>query len=72
MGMMQLGEERAESVAAVRDLPLLLTGDFGEGEVEGGDEEERIIAEAVSAAGGVEDLALDGALGAEQDLTVPG
>ena len=72
MGMMQLGEERAESVAAVRELPLLLTGDFGEGEVAGGDEEERIIAEAVSAAGGVEDLALDGALGAEQDLTVPG
>jgi hypothetical protein len=56
----------------VGEFPLLLAGDFGEGEVEGGDEEEGIVAEAVFASGGVEELAFGIALGAEEDLAVSG
>ncbi len=47
-------------------------GDLGEGEVEGGDEEEGVVAEAVVASGGVEELAFDDAFGAEEDLAVAG
>jgi hypothetical protein len=67
-----MGEERSEGVAAMGELPLLCAGDFGEGEVEGGDEEEGIVAEAVVSSGGVEELAFDRVLGAEQDLAVEG
>ena len=52
------------------ELPLLLAWDFGEGEVEGGDEEEGVVAEAVYASGGAEELAFGDALGAEEDLAV--
>ena len=54
------------------ELPLLLARDFGEGEVEGGDEEEVIVAEPVVSSGGVEELAFDRALGAEEDVAVAG
>ena len=47
------------------ELPLLLAREFGESEVERGDEEERIVAEAGVASGMVEELAFDGAMGAE-------
>jgi len=67
-----LREERAEGVAAVGELPLLGAGDFGEGEVEGRDEEEGIVAEAVGASGGGEELAFGVALGAKEDLAVAG
>jgi hypothetical protein len=65
-----LSKQGAESVAAVGELPLLFTGDFGEGEVEGGDEEEGIVAETIYASWGAEEVALGIALGAKQDLAV--
>ena len=71
-GEAELREEGAEGVAAVGELPFLFAGDLGEGEVEGGDEEEGVVAEAVGASGGVEELAFGDALGAEQDLAVAG
>ena len=61
---MDLREERAEGVAAVGELPLLGAGDFGEGEVEGRDEEEGVVAEAAFTSGGGEELAFGVALGA--------
>ena len=67
-----MGEQSAEGVASVGERPLLLAGDFGEGEVEGRDEEEGIVAEAVGASGGGEELAFGGAFGAEEDLAVAG
>ena len=54
------------------ELPLLLAREFGEREVERGDEEERIVSEAGVASGMVEELAFDGAMGAEEDLAVAG
>ena len=68
----QLGEEGAEGVASMRELPFVFAGEFGEGEVEGRDEEEGVVAEAVGAAGMVEELAFDGAVGAEEDAAVAG
>jgi hypothetical protein len=56
----------------VRQFPLLLAREFGEGEVERGDEEERIVAEAVLSSGGIEELAFDGTLCAEEDLAIAG
>ncbi len=50
-------EEGAEGVSAVGELPFLVAGEFGEREAEGRDEEERIIAEPVGAARGVQDFA---------------
>jgi hypothetical protein len=67
-----LREEGAEGVASVGELPLLLAGEFGEGAVEGGDEEEGVVAEAVFPPGGMKELAFDGAFGAEEDLAVAG
>jgi len=52
------------------ELPLLFAGDFGEGEVERGEEEEWVVAEAVGSSGGVEEFAFGIALGAKQDLAV--
>jgi len=54
----------------VGEFPLLLAGDFGEGEVERGDEEEGVVAEAVGAPWGEEELAYCAAFGAEEDLAV--
>jgi hypothetical protein len=67
-----LSEEGAEGVAAVGKLPLLLAGELGEGEGEGGDEEEGVVAEAVGAAGRGEEFAGGGAFRAEEDLAVAG
>jgi len=47
-----------------------LARDFGEGEVEGGDEEEGVVAEAVFASGGAEELAFGEAFGSKKDLAV--
>jgi hypothetical protein len=71
-GCAYLGEQGAEGAAAVRELPFLFGGELGEGEAEGGDEEERVIAEAVSTARSVEDFSCDDALSAEEDLAVTG
>jgi hypothetical protein len=68
----ELCEQGAEGFAAVGELPLLVAGDFGEGEVEGGEEEEGVVAEAVVASGGGEELAFGVAFGAEEDFAVSG
>jgi len=65
-------EECAEGLASVGELPFLFAGDFGEGEVEGRDEEEGVVTEAVLPSGSVEELAVDEAFGAEEDLAVAG
>jgi hypothetical protein len=59
-------------MASVGEVPLLFAGDFGGGKVEGGDEEERVVAEAVVASGSMEELAFYEALGAEEDFAVAG
>lgn len=51
-------------------LPLLFARDFGEGEIEGRDQKEGIVAKAVFASGGVEELAFGDAPGAEEDFSV--
>jgi hypothetical protein len=68
----EFGEELAEGKASVGELPFLLAGDFGKGEVKSGEEEEGVVAKAVDASGGVEELALDRAFGAEDDFAVEG
>ena len=68
----EFGEELAEGMASVGELPFLLAGDFGKGEVESGEEEEGVVAEAVDASGGVKELAFDDARGAEEDFAVAG
>jgi hypothetical protein len=44
--------------------------EFSHGEVEGGNEEERVVAKAEGTARGGEDKALEGAFGGEEDLCV--
>ena len=68
----QMLEESAEGDTSMGELPLLLAGQFCEGEVESGDEEERIITEAGFSTRSMAELAFDGAFGAEQDLAIAG
>jgi hypothetical protein len=67
-----LGEQKAEGVTAMGELPFLFAREFGEGEAEGGYEEEGIVAEAGVASRGGEDLAFDDTFGAEEDMAVAG
>jgi hypothetical protein len=65
-------EEGTEGVAAMGELPLLISGEFGHGEAKGGEKEEGIVTEAVGAARGGEELAFHGSGGVEEGLAVVG
>ena len=54
------------------DVELFGGGDFGEGAVGGGIEEEGVVAEALTAAGGIDDAAFDGAVKGADELAVLG
>jgi hypothetical protein len=67
-----LSKERAEGVASVGEPPFLFAGNLGKGQIEGRDEKEWVVAEAVGASRRVEELAVDGAFRSEEDFAVAG
>jgi hypothetical protein len=68
----EVREKSGEGAAAVVEGEAVGGGKLGHGAVEGGNEEERVVAEAAGAAWSGEDLALDGAFGGVEDAAVAG
>jgi hypothetical protein len=68
----ELFEQGTEGFASMGEFPFFFARQFGESEVEGREKEKRIIAEAGVTPGLVQDLAFNGAFGAEEDLAVSG
>ncbi len=65
-------EEGGEGSAAMAEGEFGCDVEFGHGLVLFGEIEERVVAEALGAAGSGEDLAFDGAVGGGEDFSVAG
>ena len=68
----KLCEQGLDGAATVVEGEAVGGGKLGHGAVEGGNEEERVVAEAAGASGSGEDEAFDRAFGGVKDLAVTG